>query len=280
VNVRKAVITAASRPQRRLPLQNLIDRDGTPKSVLQIIIEEALQAEIEEICVVICPGDAASYTEAAGSHARRLTFIEQTEPLGYAQALYCARDFVADEPFLHLVSDHLYVSHREQSCASQLVAVAKEFNCSVSAVQASRESQLPYFGTIGGRRVTGRNNLYEVERVVEKPTPTRAEQDLLIPGLRVGHYLCFFGMHVLTPTIMEILGKTLTDEPQSISKALDSLARQERYLALADLGLRYNVGIKYGLINAQLALALDGQDRDEVLSNLVELLALRSSSRL
>lgn len=280
MNVRKAVITAASRPQRRLPLQNLIDRDGTPKSVLQIIIEEALQAEIEEICVVICPGDAASYTEAAGNHARRLTFIEQTEPLGYAQALYCARDFVADEPFLHLVSDHLYVSHREQGCASQLVAVAKEFNCSVSAVQASRESQLPYFGTIGGRRVTGRNNLYEVERVVEKPTPTRAEQDLLIPGLRVGHYLCFFGMHVLTPTVMEILGDTLTDDPQPISNALDLLARQERYLALADLGLRYNVGVKYGLINAQLALALDGQDRDEVLTNLVELLALRSSSRV
>lgn len=280
MNVRKAVITAASRRQRRLPLQNLIDRDGTPKSVLQIIIEEALQAEIEEICVVICPGDAASYTEAAGAHAQRLTFIEQSEPLGYAQALYCARDFVANEPFLHLVSDHLYLSHLKQGCASQLVAVAKEYNCSVSAVQASRESQLPYFGTIGGRRVTGRNNLYEVERVVEKPTPTRAEQDLIIPGLRVGHYLCFFGMHVLTPTVMEILGETLSEEAQPISNALDILARQERYLALADLGMRYNVGVKYGLLNAQLALALDGQDRDEVLTNLVELLALRSSSRV
>ena len=47
--------------------------------------------------------------------------------------------------------------------------------------------------------------LYLVEDVLEKPTPTEAEQRLVVPGLRAGHYLCLFGMHVLTPVIMEIL---------------------------------------------------------------------------
>ncbi len=275
MNVTKAVITAASPSQRTLPLQNLIDRDGTQKSVLQVIVEEALHANVDEICVVVCPGDAAAYAQAAGTHAGRLRFVEQPKPLGYGHAVYCARDFVGDAPFLHLVGDHLYLSKTERGCAARLVAIASEEDCAVSAVQASRESLLPYFGTVGGRRVAGRSDLYEVERVVEKPTPTRAEQDLVIPGLRVGHYLCFFGMHVLTPAVMGILADQVASGGVSLSPALNVLARQERYLALADLGSRYNVGVKYGLLNAQLALALGGEDREEVLANLVELLAQR-----
>ena len=78
--------------------------------------------------------------------------------------------------------------------------------CAVSAVQATRENLLPYYGTVGGRRVPGQRDLYAVETVVEKPTPTEAEQRLIVPGLRAGHYLCFFGMHVLTPAVMELLG--------------------------------------------------------------------------
>ena len=60
---------------------------------------------------------------------------------------------------------------------------------------------------LAGRRVAGRSDLYRIDTVLEKPTPTEAEQRLLVPGLRAGYYLCFFGMHVLTPRAMEILGK-------------------------------------------------------------------------
>ena len=66
MHIRKAIVTAASRRQRTLPLQTLIDSDGVEKSVLGIIIEEALGAGIEEICVVICPGDERAYAQAAG----------------------------------------------------------------------------------------------------------------------------------------------------------------------------------------------------------------------
>ena len=83
----------------------------------------------------------------------------------------------------------------------------------MSAVQATRESLLPYYGTVGGRRVPGRQDLYEIEDVIEKPTPTEAEQRLIVPGLRAGHYLCFFGMHVLTPAVMEILGAAGSGRP-------------------------------------------------------------------
>ncbi|HZP84707.1 MAG TPA: sugar phosphate nucleotidyltransferase [Chthonomonadaceae bacterium] len=275
----KAVITAAARNQRTLPLQTLVDRDGVTKSILSILVEEALRAGMEAICVVVCPGDETAYREAAGDHAGRLHFVPQAEPLGYGHAVYCAREFVGAEPFLHMIGDHIYISDSEKGCAQQLVEVAQAQACAVSGVQPTRENLLPYFGAVGGQRVKGTQDLYEIERVFEKPTPTEAEQSLMIPGLRAGHYLCFFGMHLFTPAVMELLAQHVArNQGQggiALSPVLAELAARERYLALEAKGRRYPVDVRYGLLTAQLALGLSGQDRDEVLTALCELLAQR-----
>ncbi len=287
MKITKAVITAAGRKQRTLPLQTLIDRDGVEKSLLSILIEEVVAAGVEEICIVVRPGDAKPYLDVAGRHAGRVHFTPQPEPRGHGHAVYCARDFVGRDPFLHLVGDHLYVSRTEQSCAQFLVAVAEAEACTVSAVQPTRESLLPYYGVVGGRRLSGRQGIYEIDTVIEKPTPTEAEQRLIVPGLRAGHYLCFFGMHVLTPTVIDILGELIdgaasavvdaqTSSPGvTLSVALAILARREKYLALEQPGARYDVGVKYGLLTAQMALALSGRDREEVLARLLEVLVQR-----
>lgn len=279
MDIKRAIITAAGQTQRTLPLQSLVDRDGNSKTALAIIIEEVLQAGVEEICLVVWPGDQAAYASAAGPHAKRLCFVEQPAPLGYGHAIYCAREFANTKPFLLLVGDHLYLSHHQKCCAAQLVAVAEIEACSVSAVQATRESKLPFYGAVGGRLVSPNQRLYQIESVLEKPTPTEAEQKLIVPGLRAGHYLCFFGMHVLTPTVMDLLGELVRETGARggvhLTTALARLAASERYLASELVGRRFDIGVKYGLLTAQLALALEGADRDEVLSGLVELLALR-----
>jgi UTP--glucose-1-phosphate uridylyltransferase len=277
VEIKKAIITAASQSQRTLPLQTLVDRDGATKTALSILVEEVRQAGIEDICVVVCPGDQAAYAGAAGSHAARLTFVEQTEPQGYGHAVGCAQGFTGRQPFLLLVGDHLYVSGSPKRCAQQLVEVAAAENCAVSAVQATHESKLPFYGAVGGRLAGARQGLYEIAEVIEKPTPTEAEQKLIVPGLRAGRYLCFFGMHVLTPAVMDLLAADARQAQgvrrTQLSAALAQLARRERYLACELKGRRYDIGVRYGLLTAQLALALDGQDREEVLTDLVELLA-------
>ena len=273
MKISRAVITAAGRDDQALPLQRLIDRDGASKTGIQIIVEEAAAAGADEIAIVVRPGSETAFRAAVGSAASRLELIAQPEPRGYGDAIQAARGFVADEPFLHFVGDHLYVSDADRRCAQQLVAVAEAEDCAVSAVQATRESMLPYFGTVGGRRVAGVPGLYEVETVVEKPTPTRAEQDLLVPGLRAGHYLCFFGMHVLTPTVFDLLNGLGDAGRRQLSPALAELAGRERYLAYEVRGRRFNLGENYGLLVAQLALALSGSDRGEVLAQIVELLA-------
>jgi UTP--glucose-1-phosphate uridylyltransferase len=283
MKVKKAVITAAGRDQRTLPLQTVVDREGIESSVLGLLVDETLSAGIEQVAIVVAPGDEDAYADVLGGTGRlggdELHFITQDEPLGYGHAVFCAKAFCGDESFLHLVGDHLYVSQSEKSCAQQLVEAAEAQDCAISSVQATRENQLPYYGTIGGRRVSGHRDLYEVETVIEKPTPTEAELRLIVPGLRAGHYLCFFGMHVLTPTVMNILEEQVADAQGetnvSLSGALAVLATREKYLALEEQARRYDVGVRYGLLIAQLALVLSGQDREEVLTRILELLAHR-----
>jgi UTP--glucose-1-phosphate uridylyltransferase len=179
-----------------------------------------------------------------------------------------------------MVGDHLYVGRQGAGCAAQLAAVASAENCSVSAVQPTREGLLTRFGAVGGQKVAGKPGLYQVDTVLEKPTPTEAEQKIIVAGLRAGHYLCFFGMHILTPAVMEILSELLGSEAPgglSLSAALARLPGRERYLAYEMSGRRYDLGARYGLFTAQFALAMSGRDREEVLGQILEVLAARES---
>jgi UTP--glucose-1-phosphate uridylyltransferase len=280
MQIRKAVITAAGKEQRNLPMQTLFDQQGNERSVLSLVAGEAVRAGISEICIVVWPGDEEPYARLLANDGARLTFVEQKEARGYAHAVLCAQGFVNGEPFLHFVGDHIYVGTEGSGSAKRLVEAASAEGCAVSAVQVTRENLLPFYGTVGGHPVAGKSGLYRVDTVLEKPTPTEAEQRLIVPGLRSGQYLCFYGVHVLTPAIFEILSSMLTDAASrrvSLSAALAVLAQREQYLALIQAGQRFDVGVKYGLFTAQLALALNGQDRDEVLAQLIQVLAARET---
>jgi UTP--glucose-1-phosphate uridylyltransferase len=262
-------------------LQTLIDRDGEEKAVLAILVEQVLQSHVDEVCVIVWPGDETRYAQAVGKHSGHVAFVPQPAAQGYGHAVWCAREFLGGEPFLHLVGDHLYLNAAGAVPAERLLAIAQREECSVSAVQITREGLLPHFGAVGGRRVPGHDGLYRVETVIEKPTPTEAEQKLAVPGIRAGYYLCFFGMHVLTPAVIDVLGRRLAADSGgrvSLSGALAELARQSQYLALEEPRRRYDIGARYGLLTAQLALALSGPDRASILAQLVELLATEGAA--
>jgi UTP--glucose-1-phosphate uridylyltransferase len=283
MKIKKAVITAAAPEQSKLPLQTIIDRDGIKKSVLEILIEEVVSTGITDICIVIQPNNEKTYGQVLGKYGHYVKFAFQEQALGYGHALYCAKEYIGNEYFLHLVGDHLYINRSEVTCAKQLVEFASLHECSVSTVQATRESLIPHFGVAGGVAHQNLNSVYRIKKVIEKPTPTVAEQELLVPGLRIGHYLCFFGMHVLSPKIISILEEELKSNPASkvgLSAALNSLAQTEQYLALEKNDLRFDMGDKYGLLKAQLALALNGKDRDQVLTGLLELFMTKDISNI
>jgi UTP--glucose-1-phosphate uridylyltransferase len=307
VQITKAVITAAGRGARQYPASDtvqkamlpLVDRDGLTKPVLQIIAEEAIDSGIEAICVVSAPGDEAYYRRHfrcyaenlrsgfkgmawAEEQARRLVELEarlhfavQPEPEGYGHAVWCARHYAAGQPILLLLGDHLYISRDRRRCARQLLELAAEEACAASAVQATREHLIHQYGTLAGKRLPHRPDVYAIDEVVEKPTPTLAELRLGVPGLRAGHYLCFFGMHVLTPAVFDLLDDLVRRDVREagqiqLTTALNALPRRETYLALETKGTRHNLGVKYGVVDAQIALALAGVDRQQMLTMLLE----------
>ncbi len=275
----------------------IADRDGIVKPVIQLIAEEAVSSGAEEICIVCAPGDEQQYVQQLGrlrdnllvAHKgaswasqqaeriddllARLSFSAQDEPRGYGHAVYCAREFTAGEPFLLLLEDHIYLSKAPgMRCAQQITEGAARQNCAVSGVQVTRESLIRNFGTVAGRKLEDVAGGYQIEHILEKPSVTVAELELATPGLRAGHYLCFFGIHLLTPAVFDILQERLEDSTREclLTPALDELAGREKYIALEVKGVRYDIGQKLGLMRAQLALGVSGEEHDEVLASVLE----------
>ncbi|KAF0236267.1 MAG: UTP--glucose-1-phosphate [Prolixibacteraceae bacterium] len=274
MKITKALITAAGPDQRKLPLQTLIDRDRTQRTVLEILINEIKSAGIDEIGIVIQAEDEKSFEQVLEHNSySTVRFIHQNKKPGYGQALLSAEKFLNNESFLHLVGDHLYVNRSGQNIARQLIELAEKHKCAISTVQSTRENRIGNYGTVKAERLQGEPSLFQITRVHEKPTPTFAEQHFMVPGLRAGYYLCFYGMHVFTPLLFELLAKKAVDFPDKklgLSESLDELSKRSRYLALEKNDSRYDIGLDYGLLKAQLALSLSGKDRDYVLSELLQ----------
>ena len=82
----------------------------------------------------------------------RISFKVQGEPKGYGHAVYQAKQFIKEEPFLLLLGDYLYVSDiKNKRCAQQLIELAIKEDCSVSAVNPTIEHQINKYGTLTGK---------------------------------------------------------------------------------------------------------------------------------
>lgn len=293
--VRKAVITAAGRGTRQYPATNtvqkelfpLVDVDGHAKPTLQIIVEEVLASGIEEICVVANSSNlepmrahfhgltasqkatqfagkdwAMPLSDALDDMKRRLTFVVQETQDGYGHAVHQARDWVGGEPFVILLGDHVYMSALDERCTRQVISAYEANDCPVSSVARTPEAIISRFGTVTGRLLDGtRPPVYEISRMVEKPTVEFARQNLRAPGLPDGEYLCFFGIHVFPPAIFDCLQHLIDNDIRQkgeiqLTSAQELLLARERYLVSEVLGERFDMGVPEGLIETQIALAL------------------------
>jgi UTP--glucose-1-phosphate uridylyltransferase len=315
--VRKAVITAAGRGTRQYPASTavqkemfpLVDRDGLTKPVIQIIGEEAIDSGIEEICIVTVPGEEAQYrdyfrrldddmvktfrgkdwaileSEKLGAFGERLHFAEQHSPEGFGHAVYQAKKFVGEDPFLLLLGDHVYISDVKDRCARQLIKVYEQYMLdAVTGVQPTVERQLHLFGTIRGNPVDPARGIYKAERIVEKPTIDVAREQLVTPGLPAGNYLAHFGIHVFGPRIFDSLEYLIKNDLREkgeiqLTAAQEHLRQQtDKYWAVVTQGQRYDTGIPYGLMETQLALALGGVHRTEICEAIARILAMQVKS--
>jgi len=278
--LRKAVIPAAGHGTRMYPATKafkkeffpIVDKDGYAKPAIQLIIEEAVESGIEEVCLIVQKGGeeyfksyfnepispdvwqrlsklpwAVEQTEKLLDLGRRLHYVVQEEQKGFGHAVYCTRDWVADEPFMLMLGDHIYASYSGIRCARQLLEVFSELKKSTSAVRRTPESELHLFGTIGGIPVPDKARLYEVTELKEKPSPAYAQGHLTIEGIPSGEYLCIFGQYALTPTIFDCIQYHIDNEilekgEIQLTNALDLMRKQEGYYAYETDGERYDIG--------------------------------------
>lgn len=315
--VRKAVITAAGRGTRQYPASTavqkemfpLVDRDGLTKPVIQIIGEEAIESGIEEICLVVQPGEADVYrdyfkrlddsmvksfrgkdwaileSEKLAAFGERLHFAEQKTPEGFGHAVYQAKDFARDEPFLLMLGDHIYISDIKDRCARQIIRVYEQYMLdAVTAVQPTLERQLHQFGVIKGTPIDANKGIYKADAIVEKPAIDFARENLWTAGLPAGNYLAHFGMHVFGPKIFDsieyLIRNNLREKGEiQLTAAQEHLRQQtEKYWVLHSQGQRYDTGIPYGLMETQLALALNGIHRTEICEAIARILAMQVKS--
>ncbi len=311
--IRKAVITAAGRGTRQYPASSavqkemfpIIDRDGLAKPIIQVIGEEAIAAGVEEICIVTQPGEEEQYrryfqrmseetleafagkdwaieaSEKLQAFGGRLQFVSQDRPEGFGDAVYQARAFVGDDPFLLLLGDHIYISATEVNCATQLIQrYAFAGMEAMSAVQSTPARLLHQFGTMKGR-ATEHEDVFRVEAIEEKPTPEDALARLRTPNLPPNMYLCHFGMHVFPPAIFAAIEHLIEHDIRrggeiQLTDAQDYLRTEllaDGYAACTVDGRRFDTGVPYGLMESQIALALTGTQRGQIVESIALLLA-------
>jgi UTP--glucose-1-phosphate uridylyltransferase len=287
----------------------LVDRDGLTKPVIQIIGEEAIESGIEEICIITQPGEEQLYreyfkrldddmvksfrgkdwaileSEKLGAFGERLHFAEQDAPEGFGHAVYQAKKFAGDEPILLLLGDHVYISDVKDRCAKQLLRVfdardARGGATAVTGVQPTLESLLHLFGVIKGRGDASSPEVYLAERIVEKPAADFARQNLVTSGLPPGNYLAHFGMYVFSAQLFDSLEYLITNDIREkgeiqLTAAQEHLRQQAegKYYAAIAHGRRYDTGIPYGLMETQLALALNGTHRGDICEAIARILA-------
>lgn len=301
--IQKAIIPIAGYGTRLFPatkavpkaLFPIIARDGLAKPIIQLIIEEALTAGIEEVCLVAQPHQVepiADYfsgtvpaairekTELAMQADRlaeigeRLHFAIQAEPQGFGHAIYCAKAFADGEPVMILLGDHLYLSETDVSCAKQLVDIYAQVGTSVTSLDICDESELHLNGIVHGDSrgtlpVSNSAQLFQLTHIAEKPTVDIARETLRVEGLSPQQYLCNFGIDLLTPLLFDILehhyrNTIVTHGEIQLRDAMAELIRREGMDGYRVAGQRYDTGNPQELLRTVLAFAVHGPYRAEV----------------
>lgn len=239
------------------------------KPAILLIVEEALQAGIEEVIIIVQENDLADFRSFFSAQilienynklprqfqeyahrlleiGRHVTFVTQTAQEGFGHAVYCARQAIGAEPFLLMLGDHLYRSTSDRSCAQQLLDAYHQHGTSVVGLRRTPEDQIAAFGTVTGVWLDP-NRLLNVTEFAEKPTVDYAHSNLFISGFPEGEYLTLFGQYIIKPQIFEYLEEHITNNVRErgefqLTSALDRLRQEDGFHGLIIDGRRFDIG--------------------------------------
>ncbi len=287
----KAVIPAAGFGTRLLPATKAQPKEMLPvvdKPAIQYVIEEAVQSGIDDILVITGRGKRAiedhfdrsfeleatlresekhDYLEQVKSIADMadIHYIRQKELNGLGDAIYTARKYIGDSPFLVLLGDTITIN--DNPCSKQLIETYEEHGSSVVGIEIVPESMVNRYGIIEGKKID--NKTFKVSSLVEKPSIIDAPSNMAI-----------LGRYILTPEIFKAIEKTKPGKNNEIqlTDAMSLLLKDEPIFAKILEGDRYDTGSKIDWLKANIAIALKRNDLEHDLMQYIRQIILMSKT--
>ncbi|NLI74350.1 MAG: UTP--glucose-1-phosphate uridylyltransferase GalU [Euryarchaeota archaeon] len=281
----KAVIPAAGLGVRFLPLTKDMPKEMLPvvhKPTIQYVVEEAVSSGIKDILIITGRGKRSiedhfdrslELENVLGNNGRtedleeiirianmaNIHYLRQKVPLGLGDAVLLARQHVGNEPFAVMLGDTINLS--KVPVVKQLIDMHAELGGSIIAVEPVSRDKVQDYGIIKGTNIS--DNLYDIEDLVEKPSPEEAPSDMGITGT-----------YVLSPRIFDCLERTPPGRGGEIqlTDALRLLSKEEKVYGLKFEGRRYDIGDKLGWLKTTMELALEDPELGPQLSEYLQLL--------
>lgn len=276
--IKKAIIPAAGFGTRMFPVTKvvkkellpIIDSDGRAKPIILKIVEEAVSAGVEEVGIIVQKGDLGVFQDffqarpsqallaklSAENHAysdylqtlgQHITFIIQEQQEGFGHAVFCAKNWLDNEPFLLFLGDHIYRTTAQKSCAQQVLTAFHQADCSVVGLTVMSEETIQKAGCAAGIWQIP-NSLLKVTQLYEKPEPEYAKAHLHVTGMEDSEYLGMFGIYALSPDIFNYLEIEIENNFRSrgefqLTTCLERLRAAQGLLGLVVAGQYFDVGM-------------------------------------
>lgn len=267
--VRKAIIPAAGLGTRVLPATKAMPKEMLPivdKPAIQYIVEEAVNAGIEEILIIIGrnksiiedhfdrspeleaalskPGKEKMLEESLGiANLANIFFVRQKQTLGLGHAVMMAKAFTGDEPFVVMYGDDVIMG--EDPVAAQLIRAYNEYGRSAVGIKEVTPEAIVKYSSMKTSPI--KDNHYFIDDMIEKPAPG---QEFSLFSI--------LGRCLLTPDIYDILEHTAPGAGGEIqlTDAMAEMARSSGITGVDFTGKRYDMGNKLGVMQAQVETAL------------------------
>lgn len=287
MKVRKAIIPAAGMGTRVLPVSKAVPKEMlniVDKPAIQYIVEEAFASGIEEVLIITNrnkgaiedhfdhafeletklkdnPDKKDLYQDVLScSQFGNIYFLRQKETKGLGHAVLCARNFVGNEPFAVLYGDDVIYS--QVPVTKQLCDVYEKYNKGIVGVKEVSDEAITKYCSLKTEHIEG--NCYSCTDMIEKPKPEQI----------MGNY-SILGRVILPPTIFDILEETPlgAGNELQLTDAMKTLAQNEGVIAVDYEGKRFDMGNKFGILEANIEVGLKHPETKDALKEYIKKIA-------
>jgi len=279
--VQKAIIPLAGFGTRVFPgskcmpkgLMPVYDRDGILKPALMIMLEQLVEAGIQDVCLIIgedeqkdfdrlftpltdeqrenLPEGKRKYEDLLTGLREHVTYVYQQERKGFGHAVWLAKQFAEGEPVLLLLGDFLYRSNTAVNCCKQVIDAYKECGCTLVSITEVPLERVVHYGILHGYWNNSEETMMKVDRMVEKPTDDYAEEYLGVENARNERkYYATFGQYVLTADVFEelerqikVVGSPSEGKEYGLTAALDAVQEKAGMFAFLPDGESFDIGL-------------------------------------